>query len=116
LMLRRALDPGSDFDPILPPNPGDWLAEHYEEGQTHDDFIRTGKNKPDALRNTIYRSDARPMSFCPVCLRKIHHSVGFDVIDRYRRLLLFHENIGFTDEARWLQKRLKRITGHDNGK
>ena len=277
--FRRALDPGSDFDPIPLPNPGDWLAEHYEEGQTYNDFVKTGKNKPDALRNTIYlqplgefpedrspslkalkacasasftmpvkilpplnidrvqfttrinpytgnrqvltrdvlvvlvgrlpadaycllaitmvdlypdpswnfvfgqasllkrvgvfsfarydpafygdkrqkgyrklllrrsckvlihetahmfslrhciffscmmngsnhlqESDARPMFFCPVCLRKIHHSVGFDVVDRYRRLLLFYEQIGFTDEAGWLRKRLKRITGNDNGK
>jgi archaemetzincin len=278
-LFRRALDPGSDFDPIPLPNPGDWLAEHYEEGQTYNDFLRTGKNKPDVLRNTIYlqplgefpedrspslktlkicasasftlpvkilpplnidwvqfttrinpytgnrqiltrdvlvfltgrlpadaycvlaitmvdlypdpswnfvfgqaslrkrvgvfsfaryapafygdkrqkgyrklllrrscnvlihetahmfslrhciffscmmngsnhlqESDARPMFFCPVCLRKIHHSVGFDVVDRYRRILLFYEKSGFTDETRWLQKRLKRITDHDNGK
>lgn len=277
--FMRALDPGPDFDPIPVPAPGDWLAEHYEAGQTYDDFVRTGKNKPDVFRNTIYlqplgefsedrspslevlkacasasfalpakilpclnidrvqfttrsnpytgnrqvltrdvlvllagklpadaycvlaitmvdlypdpswnfvfgqaslrervgvfsfarydpafygekrqrgydklllrrsckvlvhetahmfslghctffscvmngsnhlqESDARPMFFCPVCLRKIHHSTGFDVVDRYRRLFLFYERIGFTDEARWLLKRLKRITSHDNGK
>lgn len=277
--FRSALNSGFDFDPIPLPNSGDWLDEHYEKGQTYDDFVRTGKNKPDLLRNTIYlqplgefpedrspslevlkicatvsfalpvkilppqnierihfttrinpytgnrqiltrdvlvflagrlpddascvlaitmvdlypdpswnfvfgqasllkrvgvfsfarydpafygdkrqrgyrklllrrsckvlihetahmfslghciffscvmngsnhlqESDARPMFFCPVCLRKIHHSAGFDVVDRYRRLLLFYERIGFTNETRWLRNRLTRITGNDNEK
>ena len=279
LAFLRALDFGSDFDSIPLPNPGDWLAEHYEAGQTYDDFVRVGKNKPDVLRNTIYlqpledfpedrspslkalkacastsftipvkilpplkldqfqfttrinpyagnrqiltrdvlmflvgrlpadaycilavtmadlypdpswnfvfgqaslrervgvfsfgrydpafygekrqkgyrklllrrsckvlihetahmfslghciffhcimngsnhlqESDARPMFFCPVCLRKIHHGAGFDVVDRYRQLLLFYEEIGFANEARWLKKRLLRITGNERGK
>jgi hypothetical protein len=32
--LRLALDPGTGFDPIPPPRPGDWLAAHPEPGQT----------------------------------------------------------------------------------
>ncbi len=277
--IRQALDPGTDYDPIPLPNPGDWLAEHYESGQTFDDFIRAGKNKPDALRNTIYlqplgrfegegrpsletlrscalsyitlpvkvlppmdisgskftsrinpytgnrqiltrdvlmflrgrlptdafcilaitmedlypdpswnfvfgqaslresvgvfsfarydpafygdkrregyrklllqrslkvlvhetahmfylkhciffrcimngsnhlqESDARPMFFCPVCLRKLQNSIGFDVVDRYRTLLFFYEKIGFNEEARWLSNRLTWIAGTDHGK
>lgn len=276
---QRALGPGTDFDPISLPNPGDWLAEHYESGQTFKDFIRAGENKPDALRNSIYlqplgrfqedgsppletlrlcacsyfalpvkvlppldisrskftsrinpytrnrqiltrdvltflrrrfpsdafcilaitmedlypdpswnfvfgqaslresvgvfsfarydpafygdkrregyrelllrrsckvlvhetahmislehciffrcimngsnhlnESDSRPMFFCPVCLRKLQNSAGFDVVDRYRRLLLFYERIGFNDEVRWLSNRLTWISGADHGK
>ena len=37
--LRFALDPGSDFEPIPVPKPGDWLAEHHEPGQSFDDFV-----------------------------------------------------------------------------
>ncbi len=39
--------------------------------------------------NHLQESDARPMHLCPVCLRKLHHSVGFDPVERYRNLLGF---------------------------
>jgi hypothetical protein len=42
--IQRALVPGTDFNPISLPNSGDWLAEHYESGQTFKDFIRAGLN------------------------------------------------------------------------
>jgi archaemetzincin len=52
--LQRALDPARDFAPLPVPRPGDWLAEHPESGQTFDDFVRSGRNRPDARRNKIY--------------------------------------------------------------
>jgi hypothetical protein len=45
--LRLALDPGSDFEPLPAPKPGDWLAVHLEPGQTFDDFGRSKPNRPD---------------------------------------------------------------------
>lgn len=32
-ILKKAFDPGSEFEPIPSPNPGGWLAEHYQERQ-----------------------------------------------------------------------------------
>lgn len=52
--LRKALDPGSDFDPIPVPKPGDWLAEHYETGQTFQDFVKCKTSRPDKIRSKIY--------------------------------------------------------------
>lgn len=52
--LRKALDPADDFDPVAVPKPGDWLAEHYETGQTFDDFINSKTCQPDKIRNKIY--------------------------------------------------------------
>jgi hypothetical protein len=52
--IQRALDPGTDFNPISLPNPGEWLAEYDEPGQTVMDFLKAGPNKPDTLRNSIY--------------------------------------------------------------
>jgi len=52
--LRLALDPGSDFEPIPVPKPGDWLAEHHEPGQSFDDFVRAIPIRPDHIRNRIY--------------------------------------------------------------
>jgi archaemetzincin len=59
--------------------------------------------------NHLAESDARPLRLCPVDLRKLHHSIGFDVIERYRRLRGFCQQASFADEARWLTGRLERI-------
>lgn len=59
--------------------------------------------------NHLAESDARPLHLCPVDLRKLHHSVGFDVIERYRRLHDFCEKIGFENEEVWLEDRLEYL-------
>lgn len=59
--------------------------------------------------NHLRESDARPLHFCPVCLRKIHHILGFDILERYERLLNFYLKVGFQEEAQWVQGRLKRV-------
>jgi len=66
--------------------------------------------------NHLQESDSRPFSLCPVCLRKLQFSIGFDVVDRYHRLLRLYRKTGFNHEARWVAKRLKRISGDDNAK
>src|SRR5437867_1534961 len=58
--------------------------------------------------NHLAESDARPLHLCPVDLRKLQWSVGFDVAERYRRLRAACERAGFTDEARWCQRELER--------
>ncbi len=59
--------------------------------------------------NHLAEADARPLHLCPVDLRKLQWSVGFDVVERYRRLRDFHRQAGFEDEARWLDRRLRLI-------
>lgn len=51
----------SPFDKLLPlhvklgtPQPGEWLAEHDESGQTYGQYIRNRPVKPDRRRRTIY--------------------------------------------------------------
>ncbi len=58
--------------------------------------------------NHLAESDARPMHLCPVDLRKLQWSVGFDVLERYRRLRAVCERAGFADEARWCEREIKR--------
>ena len=63
--------------------------------------------------NHLLESDRRRLHLCPVCLRKLQFSVGFDVVKRYQDLARFDEQAGFTDEAAWLKKRVENIqTGH----
>lgn len=59
--------------------------------------------------NHLQESDARPLSVCPICLRKLHFSIGFDVLDRYRKLLIFYRKIGFDRDAGWVAKRVEKI-------
>ena len=272
--LRKALEPGSDFEAIPHPQHGDWLAEHLETGQTFDDFVKSRPNRPDKIRRKIYlqplgefpkgriplveklseyaaayfgmqvevlprlalsdrsltsrinpytrnrqiltgdvlsilrgnlpadafcvlaitmedlypepswnfvfgqaslgervgvysfarydpvfygekrekdyerillrrsckvlvhetahmfglkhciyfkcilngsnhlkESDARPMHLCPVCLRKLQHSIGFDVVSRFCNLFRLYQKVGFDDEAEWTANRLEWILG-----
>lgn len=59
--------------------------------------------------NHLRESDARPLTLCPVCLRKLHFSIGFDVAERYHDLLRFYDAVGFGREAVWVSGRLKTI-------
>jgi archaemetzincin len=60
--------------------------------------------------NHLQESDSRPLRVCPVCLRKLQHSIGFDPAKRYRALGDFYREVGMQDEARWIANRLKWIT------
>ncbi len=61
--------------------------------------------------NHLKESDSRPLHLCPVCLRKLQYSIGFDVVTRYGNLLLFYRKVGLDNEAQWLTNRLKWILG-----
>jgi archaemetzincin len=59
--------------------------------------------------NHLAESDARPLHLCPVDLRKLQWSVGFDIAERYRRLLEVETKAGLSDETAWLKRRLRFI-------
>lgn len=56
--------------------------------------------------NHLAESDTRPMSLCPVCLRKLQHAIGFDVLKRYRRLLHFYRQAALESAVEWFSRRL----------
>ena len=51
---------------------------------------------------------------CPVCLRKLQWSVGFDVLARYAAIEKLDRVAGFTDEADWLKARIQKIHAEDH--
>jgi archaemetzincin len=65
--------------------------------------------------NHLQESDSRPMSLCPVCLRKLQSSIGFDVAARYHRLQQFYRNVRFIYEQNWVTRRLKKIENSNYG-
>jgi archaemetzincin len=59
--------------------------------------------------NHLAESDRRPLHLCPVCLRKLQWSIGFDVLERYRALERVTRADGFADEADWFSRRIKTL-------
>jgi archaemetzincin len=59
--------------------------------------------------NHLAESDRRPLHLCPVCLRKLQWSIGFDVLARYIALERTSRALGFADEATWLSERIKTL-------
>ncbi|MCO5165884.1 MAG: archaemetzincin [Planctomycetes bacterium] len=59
--------------------------------------------------NALPELDASPLEPCPVCLRKLQHSLGFDVRARWAALAAFYERRGLADDAAWLRERLTRL-------
>src|SRR5213080_3950933 len=64
--------------------------------------------------NHLQESDRCPLHLCPVCLRKLQFSVGFDVVKRYQALAQFDEQAGLDDEARWLLSRVEKTSESGN--
>ncbi len=60
--------------------------------------------------NHLQESDSRPQFLCPVCLRKLHSIIGFDIVLRYERMLKFYRREGFGREAQWIANRLRKIS------
>jgi len=59
--------------------------------------------------NHIEESDKRPLHFCPVCLRKLQSSTGFEIISWYQGIQQFFSTCGFMEEAEWIRKMLDGI-------
>jgi archaemetzincin len=53
-VLRRALDPGEEFQPLAEPGPSDWLANHPERGQTFEQFVSADPIRPLAQHRVLY--------------------------------------------------------------
>jgi archaemetzincin len=61
--------------------------------------------------NHLPETDSRPMHLCPVDLRKLYESVRFDPVARYAHLRDFCREVGFNDEAAWIDTQLARVSG-----
>lgn len=61
--------------------------------------------------NHLEEADATPMHLCPVCLRKLHHAVKFDPVQRYQKLKDFYQAHGLKEEEAWVAERIASIQG-----
>ena len=55
--------------------------------------------------NHIQESQSRPLQYCVVCFRKLHHAIGFDVLERYRAIVAVCEEFGglFEKDGEWFR-------------
>jgi archaemetzincin len=58
--------------------------------------------------NSLPESDAAPLHLCPVCLRKLHASIGFDLREREERLARLLAERQLAADAAWYQSRVSR--------
>jgi archaemetzincin len=65
--------------------------------------------------NHLEESDSKPMHLCPVCLRKLHHAVGFDPAERYRELGEFYDRVGFGYDTAWTERRRAYVADGASG-
>lgn len=59
--------------------------------------------------NSLPETDGAPLEPCPVCLRKLAYSLGFDVKERWTRLASFYDGLGLTSDAAWLRERVAAL-------
>jgi archaemetzincin len=51
----------------------------------HCEFFHCAMNESTTMSEAM----SQPLFLCPVCLRKLHHSCGFDVVERYEEMKVF---------------------------
>ncbi len=60
--------------------------------------------------NSLEESDSQALQLCPVDLHKLHLVVGFDIIERYKKLYNFLNSLeGFEEEAKWIHDYLTAL-------
>ena len=59
--------------------------------------------------NSLEEADATPQHLCPVCLRKLQHSIGFDAVIRYEELASFYRRHHWSAEANWVYRQLAKV-------
>lgn len=98
---------GSDVDTLILKRSCSVLAHETGHmcGMRHCIFFNCVMNGS----NSLSEMDSRPLHPCPVCLRKLHHSIGFDPIAREQALLQVCRQLDLQAEALWLERRYERI-------
>ena len=61
--------------------------------------------------NNMDEAKKQPLYECPICLRKLQYSIGFDVLERYKKMLNVTKMFGgnFNSASKWYENRIKSI-------
>jgi archaemetzincin len=58
--------------------------------------------------NHLTEADTRTVHLCPICLRKLQDSIGFDAVRRYSDLAKFYRKEGLLKEAEWCERQVAK--------
>lgn len=61
--------------------------------------------------NHMRETDESPLHLCPMCLRKLHHGAGFNLMVREQALMKFYQANGLPEEAEWEGRRVGQLSG-----
>lgn len=73
-------------------------------GMGHCVFFRCLMNGSSSLKE----GDGAPLWLCPICLRKMHRALGFDVRTRYAALGRFCRKFDLIPEADWYERQARK--------
>ena len=61
--------------------------------------------------NSLEEADKKKLYECPLCLRKLQNSIGFDPLERYKKLMEITKKFGgyFENACKWYEKRINSI-------
>jgi archaemetzincin len=61
--------------------------------------------------NNMEEAKKQPLYECPVCLRKLQYSIGFDILERYKKMLNVTKMFGgyFDNARKWYENRINSI-------
>lgn len=65
------------------------------------DCVMNGANNQRELQESVLHA-------CPVCLRKLQHSVGFDPVKRYADIAHFFLRQGWVEDEAWVRRQLAK--------
>lgn len=60
--------------------------------------------------NSLAESDRQPLHLCPVCREKLRHALGFEHVERYRRLADFYTRQGMGSDAAFARSQAEAVT------
>ena len=63
--------------------------------------------------NHLEETDLQPLHLCPVCLRKLQWSIGFDVLRRYQSLRQIARDAGLANEAGFLDAQIEALSSSE---
>ena len=61
--------------------------------------------------NNLEEAKKQPLYECPICLRKLQYSIGFEPLERYKKMVKVTEMLGgnFESDKKWYENRIKSI-------
>ena len=65
--------------------------------------------------NHLEETDRQPLHLCPVCLRKLQWSTGFNVLPRYRELSRIARTAGLRQEAEFIDAQIEALAEIERG-